>query len=192
MEDKIKILEEAVRGLLKGVGHPEYDPNIIETPQRVAKMFSVILSGYTADPREHLKTFPSDADEMVIVRNVPFYSYCAHHIQPFYGKMTIGYVPDGEILGLSKLVRIGRDFAKKLQVQEDLTKDIADFIAENVACSGVGVNIKSQHMCMVVRGVRSYGSETITTRLLGSMKSDPILRNEFYMSLSDSNHKEGY
>lgn len=187
--DHYEAIKDAVRLLLLGIGHPADDPNIAETPDRVAKMFQVLLSGYTADPKKHLKVFPSDSDEMVIVRNIPFYSYCAHHIQPFYGKFTIAYVPEGEVLGLSKLVRIAREFSKKLQVQEDLTRDVAEFLFENVKCNGVAVNVRAQHMCMVVRGVRSYGAETVTTKLLGSLKTDAVLRGEFYQSLSD---KEGY
>jgi GTP cyclohydrolase I len=187
--DHYETIKSAVDLLLDGIGHPKDDPNILETPDRVAKMFQIILSGYNADPKKHLKTFPSNSDEMVIVRNIPFYSYCAHHIQPFYGKFTIAYKPQGEVLGLSKLVRIAREFSKKLQVQEDLTADVANFIYKNVKCTGVGVNIRAQHMCMVVRGVRSYGAETITTKLLGEFKLSERLQTEFYQSLSD---KEGY
>ncbi len=184
--DKIK---KGVSLLLEGIGHPESDPNTLETPDRVARMFGEILNGYSIDPKRHLKTFPTTSDDVVIVRNVPIYSYCSHHIQPFFGKLTIAYKPDGEVLGLSKLVRIARDHAKKLHLQENLTTEIAEFLFKNVKCSGVAVHIKAQHMCMVIRGIRSYGAETVTTRLLGAFQFDEQLREEFYRNLSD---KEGY
>ena len=188
--DKQKI-RNAVVQLLDGIGHPKDDPNITETPDRVAKMFIDIMNGYKEDPTKHLKLFPSENRDMVIVRNVPFYSYCAHHLQPFYGKLTIGYIPDGKVLGLSKLVRVSRVFAKRLQLQEDLTKQIAEFLWKNLNCKGVAVNIKSQHMCMVVRGVRSYGAETVTTKFEGIFNGDQgkEIREQFLNNTSD---KEGY
>jgi len=188
MQDYEKI-KKSVSDLLEGVGHPSDDMNIFETPDRVAKMFGQILNGYYEDPCDHLKLFPSNETEPVIVRNIPFYSYCAHHLQPFFGKMTIGYIPRGKVLGLSKLVRIGRVFAKRLQLQEQLTGQIAKFIANNVDCDGVAVSIKAQHMCMVIRGVRSYGAETVTSKLIGDFKEDLNLRREFFANVSD---KEGY
>ena len=184
-----KKIKKAIKDLLDGVGHPSDDINILETPERVAKMFGEILDGYYIEPKKYLKVFPHEGKEMVIVRNVPFYSYCAHHLQPFFGKMTIAYIPDGEVLGLSKLVRISRVYAKRLQLQERLTQEIAEFIYENVRCVGVAVNIKAQHMCMVIRGVRSYGAETVTSKLLGDFVDNADLRKEFFANVSD---KEGY
>ena len=188
MQDYKKI-KKAIEDLLIGVGHPADDVNILETPDRVAKMFGEILDGYYINPTQYLKLFPSSNKEMVVVRNAPFYSYCAHHLQPFFGKMTIGYIPNGSVLGLSKLIRIGRTFAKKLQLQEGLTKEVADFLYLNLDSKGVAVNIKAQHMCMIIRGVRSYGAETVTNMFLGDFIDDLQLRREFLANVSD---KEGY
>lgn len=184
--DKVK---RGVALILEGIGHPADDPNIKETPDRVAKMYKQILSGYDEDPKKHLKMFPSPNGSAVTLRNVPIYSYCSHHMQPFFGKMTISYIPDGEALGISKLIRIARVYAKRLQLQEALTYDIAKFIMENVKCKGVAISIKAQHMCTIIRGVRSYGAEAITTKFLGEYETNQDLKKQFLMSLSD---KVGY
>lgn len=182
-------IKRGVSLLLEGIGHSKDDPNVLETPDRVARMFGDILNGYSIDPKRHLKAFPTNNNDIVVVRNVPIYSYCSHHMQPFFGKITVAYKPDGEVLGLSKLVRIARDHAKKLQLQENLTAEIAEFIYTHVKCTGVAVNIKAQHMCTVIRGIRSYGAEAVTTKLLGEFTTDKELQAEFFRNLSD---KEGY
>jgi GTP cyclohydrolase I len=185
-EEKV---EKAITLLVEGIGDTLSREDTMDTPKRCVKMFKEILAGYDVDPKKYIKTFPTKSTSAVILRNVPIYSYCAHHLQPFYGKITIGYIPDGRVLGLSKLVRIARVFAKRLQLQENLTQQIAECIEKNVPNKGVAVSIKAQHMCMAIRGIRSPGSETVTTHLTGRFKDDDNQRREFIMSLSD---KEGY
>jgi len=183
-------VEAATRLLLEGLGENLSDPNIIETPERVAKMYQITLGGHDIDPKQYLKFFPDENDEPVIVRNIPFFSMCAHHMMPFYGKFTIAYIGGEQVLGLSKLVRIARAFAKKLQLQERLTREVAQFLFDNIpSCKGVAVSIRSHHTCMTHRGARAYGSETVTTKLLGEFKTNENRRKEFTHALSD---KEGY
>lgn len=183
--DRDKV-EAAIRVLIDGLGHPKNDPNILDTPQRVAAMFQDILDGHDINPGQYIKCFPSDNKEMVIVRNVPFYSYCAHHLQPFYGKLTIAYLPGGSVIGLSKLIRIARTFAKRLQLQENLTHEIAEFLHSAIPhCQGAAVSLRAEHMCMIVRGVKSYGAETVTEKYCGDFNLRPELREQFRIHLSD-------
>jgi len=184
-----ELVEHGVKSIIEGIGDNVDRPDLKETPERCGRMFEDILGGYDIDPMQYLKLFPCESNDMVIERNIPFYSYCAHHIQPFFGKLTIAYIPDGKVLGLSKLVRIARVFAKRLQIQENLTAQIAQFLETNVPNQGVAVSIRASHMCMHIRGVRSPGSEAVTTHLSGLFKEDAKAREEFLMQLSD---KEGY
>lgn len=181
--------EKAVTMLLEAIGHPKDDENLKETPKRVAKMYAKIFGGYEEDPKLHLKLFPSDSDTMVVMRNIPIYSHCIHHLAPFSGRLTIAYIPNGKLLGLSKLIRIARIFAKRLQLQENLTSEIANFLNQNLPNKGVAVNIRAHHSCVENRGARATGAETTTTKLLGEFLSDPVQREEFLRNCSD---KEGY
>ena len=177
--DKERI-ENAVREILIAVGEDPNRAGLIETPRRVANMYEEIFAGLHEDPKQHLKFFDEKSnDEMVIVRDIPFASMCEHHLLPFVGKAHIAYIPsDNRIIGLSKLARIVDNFAKRPQVQERLTHDIADFLEEQMKPQGVAVIIEAEHMCMTIRGARASGSKTQTSALRGIMKSDARTRAE--------------
>ena len=173
--DKERI-ENAVREILLAVGEDPNRPGLLETPKRVANMYEEIFAGLTEDPKQHIKLFDEVSnDEMVIVKDIPFYSMCEHHLLPFFGMAHIGYIPsDNKIIGLSKLARI----VKKPQVQERLTSDIADFLNDNLQPKGVAVIMEAEHMCMTMRGVKSAGSKTQTSALRGIMRTDAKTRAE--------------
>lgn len=177
--DKEKIMS-AVRDILIAVGENPDREGLAETPGRVANMYEEIFAGLNEDPKQHLKFFDEKSnDEMVIVRDIPFASMCEHHLLPFVGKAHIAYIPsDNKIIGLSKLARIVDNFAKKPQVQERLTHDIADFLNDNLNPKGVAVIIEAEHMCMSIRGARAAGSKTQTSALRGIMRTDARSRAE--------------
>lgn len=177
--DKEKI-EKAVKEILIAVGENPERPGLLETPRRVANMYEELFAGLTEDPKQHLKFFDEKSnDEMVIVRDIPFSSMCEHHLLPFVGKAHIAYIPsDNKIIGLSKLARIVDNFAKRPQVQERLTHDIADFLYTNMQPKGVAVIIEAEHMCMSIRGAKASGSKTQTSALRGIMRSDARIRAE--------------
>lgn len=177
--DKERI-ENAVKEILLAVGENPNRPGLLETPKRVANMYEEIFSGLTEDPKRHLKFFDEKSnDEMVIVRDIPFSSVCEHHLLPFVGKAHIAYIPsDNRIIGLSKLARIVDNFAKRPQVQERLTHDIADFLNDNMNPKGVAVIVEAEHMCMTMRGAKAAGSVTQTSALRGFMKTDARSRAE--------------
>lgn len=162
------------------VGEDPNRPGLLETPKRVANMYEEIFAGLTEDPKQHIKLFDEVSnDEMVIVKDIPFYSMCEHHLLPFFGMAHIGYIPsDNKIIGLSKLARIVNNFAKKPQVQERLTSDIADFLNDNLQPKGVAVIMEAEHMCMTMRGVKSAGAKTQTSALRGIMRTDAKTRAE--------------
>lgn len=177
--DKERI-QNAVREILIAVGENPDRDGLLETPKRVANMYEEIFAGLTEDPKQHIKLFNEQSnDEMVIVKDIPFYSMCEHHLLPFFGKAHIGYIPsDNKIIGLSKLARIVDNFAKKPQVQERLTSDIADFLNDNLQPKGVAVIMEAEHMCMTMRGARAAGSKTQTSALRGIMRTDAKTRAE--------------
>lgn len=177
--DKEKI-EKAVREILIAVGEDPNRAGLKETPRRVANMYEEMFAGLSQDPRQHLKLFDEKSnDEMVIVRDIPFSSMCEHHLLPFVGKAHIAYIPsNNKIIGLSKLARIVDNFAKRPQVQERLTHDIADFLEESLSPKGVAVIIEAEHMCMSIRGARASGSKTQTSALRGIIRSDARTRAE--------------
>lgn len=177
--DKERI-QNAVREILIAVGEDPEREGLLETPKRVANMYEEIFAGLTEDPKQHIKLFNEQSnDEMVIVKDIPFYSMCEHHLLPFFGKAHIGYIPsDNKIIGLSKLARIVDNFAKKPQVQERLTSDIADFLNDNLQPKGVAVIMEAEHMCMTMRGARAAGSKTQTSALRGIMRTDAKTRAE--------------
>ena len=174
--DKERI-QNAVREIL--IEDPDRE-GLLETPKRVANMYEEIFAGLTEDPKQHIKLFNEQSnDEMVIVKDIPFYSMCEHHLLPFFGKAHIGYIPsDNKIIGLSKLARIVDNFAKKPQVQERLTSDIADFLNDNLQPKGVAVIMEAEHMCMTMRGACAAGSKTQTSALRGIMRTDAKTRAE--------------
>ena len=177
--DKEKI-EKAVRDILEAIGEDPDREGLKETPKRVANMYEEILGGINQSPEEHLKIFNEPGnDEMVIVRDIPLYSMCEHHLLPFIGKAHIAYIPDeGRIIGLSKLARIVNVYAKRLQVQERLTAEIADFLYTKLGAKSVAVIIEAEHLCMTMRGVRAAGAKTETSALRGYVRSDAKLRAE--------------
>lgn len=179
-EENKKKIEEAVKIILEAVGEDVNRAGLIETPQRVARMYEEMFAGLNSDPHQHLKLFDEVSnDEMVIVKDIPFSSMCEHHLLPFMGKAHIAYIPsNNKIIGLSKFARIVDNFAKRPQVQERLTSDIADFLEENLEPKGVAVILEAEHTCMSIRGAKASGSKTQTSALRGCMKSDARTRAE--------------
>ncbi len=177
--DKQRI-EAAVREILIAVGEDPDREGLVETPARVARMYEEIFSGLEDDPHRHLKLFNEENNqEMVIVRDIPLYSMCEHHLIPFMGRAHIAYIPqNGKVIGLSKLARIVDTFAKRPQLQERLTAQIADFLYTELDPMGVAVVIEAQHLCMTMRGARASGSETQTSAMRGTMRSDARTRAE--------------
>ena len=177
--DKERI-ERAVREILLAIGEDPDRAGLVETPKRVANMYEEIFAGLHDDPRRHLKLFDEgNNDEMVVVRDIPMYSMCEHHLLPFVGKAHIAYIPsDGRVIGLSKLARIVDSFSKKPQLQERLTSQIADFLDKELSPQGVAVVIEAEHLCMTMRGARAAGAKTQTSALRGSMRKDAKTRAE--------------
>lgn len=178
-----KQAEAAVRALLAYVGENPYRQGLLETPKRVRKAWRHWCSGYSLDPAQLLKTFEDGAelcgDEMVIVRNIELYSHCEHHMAPFFGVAHVAYIPDKKIVGLSKLARVVDVYARRLQVQERLTNQIANVIDDVLQPKGVGVAITAKHFCMCSRGVQKQGSDTVTSALRGALRNDAAAREEF-------------
>ena len=178
--DKQRI-ENAVREILLAIGEDPEREGLLETPARVARMYEEIFSGLESNPEQHLKIFhePQEHNDLVLVRDIPLYSVCEHHLLPFVGKAHIAYIPDkGKIIGLSKFARIVDCFARRPQVQERLTAQIADFLYKNMEPLGVAVVIEAEHLCMTMRGARAAGATTMTSALRGSMRSDAKTRSE--------------
>jgi len=168
-------IEAAVRELLEAIGEDITREGLVETPQRVARMYTEIFSGLGQDAAEHLKMFGAAGDEMVIVRDIPFYSMCEHHVMPFFGKAHIAYLPkESRVIGLSKLARIVGCFARRPQLQERLTSQVADFLYKQLPCAGVAVVLEAEHLCMTMRGAKASGAQTRTSALRGSMRDGTI------------------
>jgi GTP cyclohydrolase I len=170
--------ERAVADLLAALGQDPTDEHVRETPRRVAAAYAEMLT-----PRSFsITTFPNDEgyDELVLARDIPFHSLCQHHMLPFKGVAHVGYLPGERILGLSKLARVVELFARNLQVQERLTKQVADWLQEQLAPKGVGVVLQAEHLCMSLRGVQASGSVTVTSALHGLLREDPRSRAEFF------------
>lgn len=183
--DKERI-EKAVREFLLAIGEDPDREGLVETPERVARMCGEIFEGLDDDPKKYLKIFNEDNnDEIVIVRDIPFYSVCEHHLVPFFGKAHVAYIPgDGRVIGLSKLARIVGSYAKRPQLQERLTAQVADFLYDSLKPKGVAVVLEAEHLCMTMRGARASGSQTRTSALRGIMKSDARTRAETMALLS--------
>jgi GTP cyclohydrolase I len=177
----IERVEAAVSELLVAIGEDPERDGLVETPRRVASMYEELFSGLHDDPARHLEvTFAADHDEMVMVRDIPFASLCEHHLVPFLGKAHVAYIPaeDGRITGLSKLARLVDGYARRLQVQERMTTQIADAIAEVLRPRGVLVVIEAEHLCMSMRGVKKPGTVTVTSSVRGLFRSDVATRAE--------------
>jgi GTP cyclohydrolase I len=170
------------RRFLISLGEDPDRPGLRETPARVEKAWKHWTAGYAQNPADLLKTFEDGAEqynELIVVRNIPVYSHCEHHLAPFFGKATIGYMPDGKIVGLSKLTRLMECFAKRLQVQERLTIQVANALMESLQPKAVGVVIRCRHLCMESRGIRTPGEETVTSAMLGELQPNLAMRTEF-------------
>ena len=169
-------MEDAVRTLLLWTGDDPEREGLLDTPARVAKAYGELFSGYDQDPAEALgRTFEEVAgyDDMVVVKDIPFFSHCEHHMVPIVGRAHVGYLPDGRVLGLSKIARVVDIFAHRLQTQESMTAQIAAAIQDNLEPRGVAVMIEAEHMCMAMRGIRKQGSTTLTTTFTGAFKDEP-------------------
>ena len=180
------------RRFLKSLGEDPDRPGLIETPARVVKAWKQWTSGYGQNPADVLKAFKDGAEEyneLIVVRNIPVYSHCEHHLAPFFGKATVGYMPDGKIVGLSKLTRLVECFAKRLQVQERLTIQVANALMENLQPKAVGVVIRCRHLCMESRGIKTAGEETVTSAMLGELQPNLAMRTEFlHLAREDLGH----
>jgi GTP cyclohydrolase I len=172
-------IEKAVCEILLAVGEDPNREGLRDTPSRVSRMYAELLEGVSHDPAEHLETiFHEKYDEIVLLRDIPFYSICEHHLMPFIGKAHVAYLPDGQVVGVSKLARIVDSFARRLQLQERLTDQIADFLMRNLKPKGVSVVLEASHSCMTIRGIKKAGAVMVTSALRGIFKSDPRSRSE--------------
>ena len=179
MVDKNKIIE-GVKLILEGIGEDVNREGLIETPERIARMYEEIFAGMNEDAAVHLnKTFTAENTDMIIEKDISFYSVCEHHLVPFYGKAHIAYVPNGKVVGLSKLARTVEVYAKRPQLQERMTTQIADAIMENLGAKGVMVILEAEHMCMTMRGVKKPGSRTVTLASRGVFEENDRLANTF-------------
>ncbi len=176
-------IEKAVREILLAAGEDIRRDGLKDTPVRVAKMYGELLAGMDEDPKRYLRSvFVEKYDEIVLLRDIPFYSICEHHLMPFIGTAHIAYLPSGAVLGVSKLARIVDCFARRLQVQERLTEQIADFMMSSLKPKGVAVVLEASHSCMTIRGIKKPGSVMVTSSLRGIFRKDPRSRSEI-MSL---------
>ena len=175
----IERIIKAVREILSAVGEDVEREGVKGTPARVAEMYDELLAGMGEDPKQHLQSvFREKYDEIVLLRDVPFYSICEHHLMPFIGSAHVAYLPSGLVLGVSKLARVVDCFAHRLQVQERLTDQIADFIMDSLKPKGVAVVLEASHSCMTIRGIKKPGSVMVTSSLRGIFKKDPKSRSE--------------
>src|SRR5947207_11177093 len=176
-----QIAEDAVRDLLIMLGEDPDRPGLVDTPQRVRRSLADLTRGYAQDPQEVMgrAIFEEPYDEMVVVKDIELYSLCEHHLLPFFGKAHVAYLPNGRIVGLSKLPRLVEVFARRLQVQERLTDQVADALCRVLKPLGVGVVIEAYHLCMMMRGVEKQNSKTVTSALRGAFRDDGKTRDEF-------------
>lgn len=173
-------IEFHVREILRLIGEDVDREGLLETPARVARMYEEIFAGYSVDPREVLGvTFDEQHEELVIVKDIVYYSQCEHHMAPFFGKAHIGYIPSGKIAGLSKMARLVEAVTRRLQVQERITSQIADTMEEVLHPHGVMVVVEGEHLCMCARGVKKPGSKTVTSAVRGEFRHNAALRTEF-------------
>ncbi|MGF1632668.1 MAG: GTP cyclohydrolase I FolE [Phycisphaerae bacterium] len=173
-------IERAVREILAAVGEDPTREGLMGTPNRVARAYGELFAGLYENPRRHLSTvFDEEHQEIVVLRDIPFHSLCEHHLLPFTGNAHVGYLPNGKVVGLSKLARLVEGYARRPQVQERLTSQIADALHEELDAAGVGVVIEASHTCMTMRGISKPGSKMITSALRGTFRSDPRSRAEF-------------
>jgi len=180
--NKEEEFEQAVTKVLELLGEDPKREGLLKTPSRVAKALKFLTEGYDQDPKEILgeALFSTSNDEMVLVRDIEFYSMCEHHMLPIIGRVHVAYIPDGKVVGLSKIPRIVNVYARRLQIQEQMTEQIADAILQTIQPKGVAVVVHARHMCMEMRGVQKINSTTVSSALRGLFKSDERTRSEFY------------
>jgi len=179
-------IRAAVVSIIKAIGEDPNREGLVDTPKRVAEMYAELFMGLNMDPREELTVgYELGHREMVIVRDIPFYSMCEHHLLPFYGTAHVGYIPDidGRVVGLSKLARVVEITASRPQIQERMTTEIADAIMDGLKPSGVAVVVQAEHLCMIMRGVKKPGSSIVTSAIRGAFRSHPESRAEFFSLL---------
>ncbi len=183
--------EEAVQYILDYVGEDVNREGLVKTPSRVRKAFEFMCGGYEEDPQEILNSamFTTTNDEMVVVKDIEFYSMCEHHILPIIGKAHIAYIPDGKVVGLSKIPRVVNVFARRLQIQEQMTEQIAEALSTAISPKGVAVVLDARHMCMEMRGVQKINSTTVTSALRGVFKENKKTKDEFMSIISSSFNK---
>jgi GTP cyclohydrolase I len=179
-------MEKAYATIIEQVGEDLSREGLVDTPARAAKAMAYLTRGYKQSLEEVVNNalFPSDNSEMVLVKNIELYSLCEHHLLPFIGKAHVAYIPDGKVIGLSKIARIVDMFARRLQIQENMTKEIAEAIMSVTGAKGVGVVIEAKHMCMMMRGVEKQNGSMTTSMMLGTFRSKPETRSEFLSLLS--------
>lgn len=183
MADKAKI-EAAVKMILEAVGEDPNREGLVETPARIARMYEEILAGMNEDPSIYLsKTFTSQNTGIVLEKDITFYSMCEHHMLPFYGKAHVAYIPNGKVVGLSKLARTVEVYAKRLQLQEQMTDQIADALMRELDVKGAMVMTEAEHMCMTMRGVKKPGSQTVSIAVRGCFEDNETLQNTFFQML---------
>ena len=186
--DGQQVIEDSVRTMLQAFGEDPQRQGLLKTPERVARMYTELLAGYHTDPVALLNgaVFDENYDEMVMVRDIEFYSLCEHHMLPFIGRAHVAYIPDGKIIGLSKIPRIVDMFARRLQVQERMTRQIADFLDTALHPKGVAVIVEALHLCTMVRGVKKHDPRMTTSAMVGAFRQDTGLRVEFLDNVSRS------
>ncbi|BAS25990.1 GTP cyclohydrolase I FolE [Limnochorda pilosa] len=173
-------IEAAVREIIEAIGEDPGREGLQETPRRIAEMYAELFSGLREDPARHLAvSFEEGHDEMVIVKEIPFYSMCEHHFMPFHGAVHVGYLPRGRVVGISKVARVVEDLARRPQLQERLTTQVADTLMQGLEPRGVGVVIEAEHTCMTARGVRKPGSRIVTSATRGLFRENMATRHEF-------------
>jgi len=180
-------IRKAVKEIILAVGEDTEREGLKKTPERVARMYAELLGGMHEDPKKHLSIFSENYDEIVLLRDIPFYSICEHHLMPFIGSANVAYLPSGTVLGVSKLARVVDCFARRLQTQERLTYQIADFIMNSLKPQGVAVVLEASHSCMTIRGIKKPGSVMVTSALRGILKRDPRSRNEILSLMHNGN-----
>lgn len=179
-ESQQQRVEETVRALLEALGENPEREGLLETPRRIAEMYAEVLGGMKLDPREVLQVgFEENHHEMVIVKDIPFYSLCEHHFLPFHGITHVAYIPEGRVVGISKLARVVDILARRPQLQERFTSQIADVIVETLHPEGVGVVVEAEHLCMTMRGIKKPGSHTVTSAMRGCFGHSSATRTEF-------------
>ena len=179
--DRKEVIEDAVRDILINVGEDPQREGLLRTPERIARMYDELLAGYHVDPLALVNEalFDVEYDEMIVVKDIEFFSMCEHHMLPFFGRAHVAYIPSEKVIGLSKIPRIVEMFARRLQVQERMTQEIAELIDEILTPLGVGVVVEGAHMCSMMRGVKKEHARMVTSAMLGNFKENPATRNEF-------------